>query len=144
MSQGDSLWMIVVRLRVSTYRQRFILATMVVLWVGVLPWLCWGGWSTPGHPHATPHFVFAKPPFDSGSYHLHAPDAPDPHEQDELAGVARPDTLLLTLLAILVTTYRVVIGLRTHHFVRHLPNCWTHIATMTVPTPPPRLTPAAQ
>ena len=143
MRQGIPLWVIAVRSRVSYYRQRLILGTMAVLWAGILPWLCWGGWSTPGHPHATPHFVFAKPPLHDASHHLHAPALPDPHEQDELAGVARPDTLLLALLVVLVTTHRVVIGLRTHYFARRLPNFWAHVATMTVPTPPPRMAPAA-
>jgi len=38
-----------------------IIGFFVLYWALVLPFLCWGAWATPDHPHAHPHFVFSAP-----------------------------------------------------------------------------------
>ncbi len=128
--------------------QGVILASLVILWGGVLPWLCWGGWSSPHHPHTNPHFVFAAPvangtPMDSGQHAHPSPHAHPAHHDhatpDNLAGVARPDTLLLALLVIIFPSDRMVGVPRLRHFVRVLISAWAHATALLVPTPPPRL-----
>lgn len=116
------------------YRQRMILGSLVVLWIGVLPWLCWGGWSSPHHPHASPHFVFAKPSLYHADHHTHSID-PD-HEP--IAGIVHPDTLLIMLLAYLLPAGRIIVNPRYHHFIRNLTIQWAHISAIAVPTPPPQ------
>jgi hypothetical protein len=127
-------------------KDQFILGTFVVLWVGVLPWLCWGGWSNPAHPHPNPHFVFAQPTFfkvassQKVTSHLHVEH--DEHGQaeqaDPVAGVGRPDTLLIMLLALLVPAFRLhTVALRPH-FTRHASTRWARLPVMPVPTPPPQ------
>lgn len=123
--------------------QRFILGSLAVLWIAVLPWLCWGGWSNPHHPHPNPHFVFVEPSLLDAGHHDHATDlfATDPFapaDQDPLAGVARPDTLLIALLVLLLPVIRAVIASHPYHFARKSAPLWAHVATMAVPTPPPR------
>jgi hypothetical protein len=41
--------------------QRLILVGYAALLTFVLPFICWGAWAEPGHPHGSPHFVFATP-----------------------------------------------------------------------------------
>ena len=131
-------------LNVRLYGQRFILGSLVVLWAGVLPWLCWGAWGSPDHPHPSPHFVFAAPPLYSGDLHLHShpPAEQQEHNHASPVGAAYPDTLLITLLVMIIPVTRVAISLGTPHFVQKLTasparSCW-----LAVPTPPPRALPS--
>jgi hypothetical protein len=41
--------------------QRCLLWGYTLLFTFVLPFICWGAVAAPGHPHRTPHFVFADP-----------------------------------------------------------------------------------
>lgn len=41
--------------------QRLLLLSYVALFAFFLPFICWGALAEPGHPHRTPHFVFADP-----------------------------------------------------------------------------------
>ena len=118
--------------------QRFILGSLAVLWIAVLPWLCWGGWSNPHHPHPNPHFVFAGPPLLDEEHHVHPDDSLAAADQDPLAGVARPDTLLIALLVLLLPALRLATTPRRHYFTRTLASLWTRATAMAVPTPPPR------
>lgn len=114
--------------------QRAILGSLVVLWVAILPWLCWGGWSNPHHPHASPHFVFAAPSLLDQDHHSH----PEHTANDPLAGVARPDTLLIALLALIFPALRALLTPRQPHFTYPTTSLWSHAASILVPTPPPR------
>jgi hypothetical protein len=38
-----------------------IIVFFALYWVLLLPFICWGAWATPGHPHARPHLVFSPP-----------------------------------------------------------------------------------
>ncbi|MCC6455710.1 MAG: hypothetical protein IT328_12240 [Caldilineaceae bacterium] len=113
-------------------KQSFILGSLVVLWVGVLPFLCWGGWSNPHHPHASPHFVFAKPPLHDTAHH---------HEQDDAspAGVAHPDTLLITLLVLLMPVSGTLLHPHYRRTVQKLTMLLARTCSLAVPTPPPRI-----
>jgi len=121
--------------------QQFILGSLAVLWIAVLPWLCWGGWSNPHHPHPNPHFVFGDPPLlDEGHHihHVHPADPLAPADQDPLAGVARPDTLLIVLLVLLLPMIRVATAFYSYNFRRALAMRWARVTALAVPTPPPR------
>lgn len=119
--------------------QRFILGTLAVLWIAILPWLCWGGWSNPHHPHPNPHFVFGEPPLLDHLHHVHPADLHGSVDDDPLAGVARPDTLLIVLLVLLLPVGRIIIAPHRHHFARRLSMLWARVTPLAVPTPPPRL-----
>jgi hypothetical protein len=41
--------------------QRSALLAFAILFAFVLPFICWGAFATPGHPHLSAHFVFAAP-----------------------------------------------------------------------------------
>ncbi len=41
--------------------QQLLLLFYVALFALLLPFICWGALAEPGHPHRTPHFVFADP-----------------------------------------------------------------------------------
>lgn len=110
--------------------QRLILGSLIILWGAVLPFLCWGAWSDPNHPHASPHFVFAKPPLYETTHH---------HDDTSLAGVAHPDTLLITLLALFVPAGGNFLRPREHRYVKSLSRLQTRTYFIVVPTPPPRL-----
>ena len=105
----------------GTYaHQRLILGSLLFLWAGVLPWLCWGGWSNPHHPHANPHFVFAAPTLLDAHSHAHANMPHDHGAEDALAGVARPDTLLIAILVLILPAQRALLAPRQHYFTRQL------------------------
>ena len=104
----------------------------------MLPWLCWGGWSNPHHPHPNPHFVFAESPLLDEAHHVYAADPHVPAEQDPLAGVARPDTLLIALLVLLIPLFRIASAPHIRYFTRWLAQLWSRTPTLAVPTPPPR------
>lgn len=48
-------------LRKSATSIRLVSILLAVYWGLVLPFICWGAWATPGHPHSSPHFVFFEP-----------------------------------------------------------------------------------
>lgn len=41
--------------------QQVIAIFFALYWALFLPFICWGVWATPGHPHAQPHLVFVVP-----------------------------------------------------------------------------------
>ncbi len=139
--------------------QRIALFTYVGFLAVVMPFICWGAWAEPGHPHGSPHFVFATPVFaeasDSGpslnqivwslqSYcgnprtdvPVAVPDgATDPVS---LAGQSLPDTtLVVSMLLILLTGWLQLESLRkSAERVRQI--CIATPFAPLVPTPPPR------
>lgn len=144
--------------RVCSFRQRMILASLTVIWVGILPWLCWGGWSSPHHPHPSPHFVFAQPPLYGNGHHeqsnldhsgldhcvdnhiqLAVSGDIQLHDHETPVGVAHPETLLIALLSFVMPFNRWGIGVFARHFRRVLALLPPNLLVMVVPTPPPRL-----
>lgn len=67
--------------------QRLLLGCYVLLFALILPFICWGALAEPGHPHRTPHFVFADPvlvkvrSMDETADELTIPSAAVPHQQ---------------------------------------------------------------
>lgn len=61
--------------------QRLVSGLFAIYWGLILPFICWGAWATPGHPHSTPHFVFFEP--------LHAASQPAPVTTTQLASLVR-------------------------------------------------------
>jgi hypothetical protein len=135
--------------------QHVIAWSYAVIFGGVLPFICWGAWAQPGHPHSRPHFVFAMPEMaapaeDAAIGHAHA-DALERHgmahadahaHHDSRSGAAQsqslPDLLLL-LLILGVFPDRTGYRYRNRHEARSLSGFLT-IAQRApqVPTPPPR------
>lgn len=138
---------------VCPFPQRLILASLVVIWVGILPWLCWGGWSSPHHPHPSPHFVFAEPSLYTNGHHVHSNLSHcsdehiqlgvsgnlQTHDHETPVGAAHPETLLIALLSFVMPFNRWVIGAFICHFKRVLVFRPPNLLVMAVPTPPPRL-----
>ena len=128
-------------LNVRHYGERILLGSLALLWAGVLPWLCWGAWGSSYHPHPSPHFVFAEPPLYSGDLHLHPHGLFDQHDHNQASpiGVAYPDTLLITLLAMLIPAMRITVSVGRQRFVQRLATPLARTCWLAVPTPPPRL-----
>lgn len=113
----------------------------VVFLGAVLPFICWGAWADPGHPHAGPHFVFADPPLAHGHAHDHAHQAtPDQDAATtDAAAQARPSTTLVIaslvlLLSAALWMARPAASRRRHHAI-----VWALTYRPRTPTPPPRL-----
>ena len=66
-----------------------ILLAYIGLLALVLPFICWGAWADPSHPHGGPHFVFAPPPLRTSTHlasqHL---GAEQPRALDSICGDA--------------------------------------------------------
>lgn len=118
----------------------------VIYWALVLPFLCWGAWATPGHPHAHPHFVFAVPHLvgetqpDLHSGHTTAASV-KPHQatgEGETAGQSLPTILVITLFTLVFASphpRRLPLRVRRERAPAVLfPSGYPG----SVPTPPPR------
>ena len=134
----------------------------VTYWALGLPFLCWGAWATPGHPHAHPHFVFTAPPLADSAHGSHAAMAtcdPAPmagmHESaraaalvttcqattsnDQPTGQSLPSILVVSLFTLVFTPpfareLRLLVR-RERAPAIHFPPGYPG----SVPTPPPRL-----
>ena len=109
----------------------------------VLPFICWGAWAEPGHPHGGPHFVFADPP----ATHVHTHTVPGPHAHanpvadtgaDDVAGQAHPDsTLVMASMLMLIAS---AVWLMRPRITRMdlTPAPTRRDYRPRIPTPPPR------
>ena len=85
------------------------LSLYIAYWALVLPFLCWGAWATPGHPHLHPHFVFSPPDTADDMNGNHAADSPHQNhatsgdDQDVIAGESTPNIGVLSMFAVVVT-----------------------------------------
>jgi len=124
--------------------QHVIAWSYAVIFGGVLPFICWGAWAQPGHPHSRPHLVFAMPEMaapaeDAAIGHAHADDHA---HHDSHSGAPQshsfPDLLLL-LLILGLSPDRTGYRYRTRHEARSLSE-FLAVAERApqVPTPPPR------
>lgn len=120
------------------------LSLYIAYWAFVLPFLCWGAWATPGHPHLHPHFVFS-PPLTADDMH-DGPGAASPHQnhassgddQDVIAGESTPSIGALSVLALVVAPLSKQTDLQPVRYecapvVLFPPGHVVHVAT-----PPPR------
>jgi hypothetical protein len=109
----------------------------------VLPFLCWGAWATPGHPHARPHFVFAAPLLVADTPHAmhhalaHGAD-PAAAGNAPTTGQSLPSILIVSLFTLvfatpLARTFRLLMRRERVVFAP-----FPHSHPTTVPTPPPR------
>lgn len=140
----------------------------------VLPFICWGAWATPGHPHSAPHFVFLSPPaahvhgletspqsgFDRTFCGKFAPELaaalaippalrdaatqPDAVDESTAAAQSRPDTSLVIGLLLLVLVAWWLPDGRRLLAARLAPGRGPTPFCAPVPTPPPRLLRCAQ
>lgn len=125
-------------IRQSHWKQ-LLLGSYATLLGLVFPFICWGSWAEPGHPHRGPHFVFASPPGLHDHGHPHEIDDPADGDPARPAGQARPSTLLLQLLPFLVAAASVLPAPYARQRCRH----WQPLAgpqfVPAVPLPPPRM-----
>ena len=141
--------------------QRLILAGYVALLTFVMPFICWGAWAEPGHPHGSPHFVFATPALAGASdasdslsrivWSLQSycgnPLMDEPAavagsggtgDSADIAGQSLPDTtLVVTLLLVLFVGWLQLENLRLT-VERMMRFCVATPFAPMVPTPPPR------
>lgn len=123
------------------------LSLYTAYWALVLPFLCWGAWATPGHPHLHPHFVFSQPLTEESMHGDHAAASREQHhatsgdDQDVIAGESTPSIGALSMLALVVTslsqqTFLLPVGCEYAPPVQFPPGLLVHVAT-----PPPRCAP---
>ena len=119
--------------------QTMVAAAYSVLLGTVLPFICWGAWAQPGHPHGGPHFVFADPP----ATHTHTHPVPLPHSHadapaDDVAGQAHPDSTLVmaSMLMLLAAAVRLLRPRITRVELVTVPARRDY--RPRIPTPPPR------
>ena len=146
--------------------QRLLLGCYSALFALVLPFICWGALAEPGHPHRTPHFVFADPlpnkpmqagPMQAGPMQAGKMLIGDPHggvhpvvatmadpaicrlqPDDPVAGQATPTLLLFTILLLLLAATWAL-----GQLARAAVACWLQpllgqARFIAVPLPPPR------
>ncbi len=120
------------------------LSLYIAYWALVLPFLCWGAWATPGHPHLHPHFVFSPPLTEDSMYGDHAGagqhqnHATSGDDQDVIAGESMPSIGALSVLALVIAslskqTHLQPVGYECAPVVPFPPGHFVHVAT-----PPPR------
>ena len=116
----------------------------IAYWALVLPFLCWGAWATPGHPHLHPHFVFSPPVTADDMHGNHAANSPHQNhatsgdDQDVIAGESTPNIGVLSVLVLVVTSvsqqfYLLPVHCEYAPVVMFPPGHLVHVAT-----PPPR------
>jgi len=120
---------------------RLLLWFYTVLFVFVLPFICWGAWGMPSHAHAHPHIAFT-PPHETRSdtsltHHQHTPHCTDC--PPEITGRSAADLavassfFLLTLLG-----GWIVYSVSPFFEFRFCADCLGTSYKSRVPTPPPR------
>lgn len=130
--------------------QRAIALVYVALFAAVMPFICWGAWAQPCHPHSRPHFVFWEPVHTSpatiggrcvpvaGTTTAEHGNAHQDAASNPIAGQSLPDVaLVLLLMVVLVASGLDVFRLR--HEDRRLTGLLFSLQPiLCVPTPPPR------
>jgi len=132
--------------------QRAVALVYAVLFAAIMPFICWGAWAQPCHPHSRPHFVFWEPVHaltaTAGSGVECTPSALTTHAEhgsahkgaapNPIAGQSLPDvTIVLLLLIVLIAG--VLDVFRTRQEARRLTGLLFSIQPILgVPTPPPR------
>lgn len=98
--------------------KRLTSLTLIMLFVLVLPFVCWGRLGDPAHPHVNAHFVFVEPPLIEGPT---IEPLPQIHQQGKLVHIhytakprlsapnrseqATPQLLLLFTISILLIEF---------------------------------------
>lgn len=137
--------------------QRLLLGCYSALFALLLPFICWGALAEPGHPHRTPHFVFADPapnrPTRSsrnsaddshGSAHAVATVSTQPAAicyllaDSPVAGRATPMLLLFTILLLLLVETALSGQIDRAAVVCRLQPLLAQARFIAVPLPPPR------
>lgn len=133
--------------------QRVLALAFAFLFACVLPFICWGTWAQPCHPHSRPHFVFLEPvhtvtthggvhctPATSAGHNQAAghDHATNPTTTNPLSGQALPDVTLALFLLIAYVGAGIDV-FRTHTETRRLVGLLLLLQpSLCVPTPPPR------
>ncbi|MEZ4661355.1 MAG: hypothetical protein R2911_27715 [Caldilineaceae bacterium] len=133
--------------------ERSLLAFYIGLLGLVMPFICWGAYAEPGHPHARPHFVFMDPVMDmpsipmtldhaaSPSTHMSMPMDPAPATQPANSapvGRSTPQLLLFALMVLLVGALWQIVRIDKQYLIHIGTALFAKPPRLNVPTPPPR------
>jgi hypothetical protein len=141
--------------------QRCLLWGYTLLFAFLLPFICWGALAAPGHPHRTPHFVFADPAFNpatqsgkvitadqhSGAHPVTESTTESTTEpgaichllpKGSVAGRAAPTLLLFSILLLLLTEMWTFKRLDHATVGCCLQSLLVQAPFIAVPLPPPR------
>ncbi|MBK8045953.1 MAG: hypothetical protein IPK16_01730 [Anaerolineales bacterium] len=112
-----------------------VLVLTYALYAGlILPFVCWGAWAVPGHPHGHPHFVFSPPDLTPSHHAAHVHD-----NESQPVAQALPE-MVLAVHAPLLMLAATSLTFRPRHERRVLRiACGERQFSPFVPTPPPRL-----
>lgn len=126
---------------------RLMSGLLALYWAVVLPFICWGAWATPGHPHSSPHFVFFEPLHTANqpapATHTHtesarnAPQPALPASDPVNTGQSTP-TLVIMLLVILIPSAVIMLFGWRRSALRVVQMLFPGDIVLPVSTPPPR------
>ena len=137
--------------------QRLLCAGFAFLFTLVLPFICFGAFAEPGHPHRMPHFVFAEPvlsvdllleaqpPLPQMMNHEgHAMAMPPEHvvnpKQQQPVGRSASSLILFSILVLTSLGVWVLSRVDQRHIVEFSAALSFESATLAIPLPPPRST----
>lgn len=134
--------------------ERALLAFYIGLLGLVMPFICWGAFAEPGHPHARPHLVFLDPvmampptPTINHSSDLSPSPMAIPMGMEHAAqpapsapvGRSTPQLLIFSLLLLLVGALWQLMRIDIHYAILVCTALFVKPPRRNVPTPPPRL-----
>jgi hypothetical protein len=135
--------------------QRALFGLYSVIFALVLPCICWGAYSAPGHPHRVPHFVFLTPVVDepgpaATAVHLHH-GATDHTVQEYPAatpeqpnGQARLSLMIFSILTIVMLGAWLLAWVERRSSKLLGPAPFARSITLPILLPPPRLAACAR
>lgn len=128
--------------QIGRWRQLLLVFYIILLGL-ILPFICWGSWGTPGHPHGGPHLVFLHPPEHSANSQMdHAPSMVKIFDDEDNSPMGRstPDTISAISLIVAPLFLATAYSMRARQTIAWLAEYIRgKSATLPVPTPPPRL-----
>ena len=142
--------------------ERALLVFYAILLGLVMPFICWGAYAQPGHPHARPHLVFMDPVMDMsaaqeartkpssatkmdmaldmpmGQPMAAATDGQSPPSHSAPVGRSTPQLLLFALLVLLAGALWQISRIDIHYAILVCIALFAKPLRRNVPTPPPR------
>lgn len=131
--------------------QRALFGFYCLIFGFVLPCICWGAYSSPGHPHRVPHFVFLTPVVDdpgpaASTTHHHNQSA-DPLAQenqattpDQPTGQARLSLMIFSILTFVLLGGWAFVWIERRYDSLLYRSPLGKSVTLPILLPPPRLT----
>lgn len=131
--------------------QQWVVCAYVLIFGAILPFICWGAWAQPGHPHSRPHFVFLMPELagdamtsDAGALEVTHRDHDAAAHAGHATGRTPPPGQALPDLVLLMMALGLVLSLTGYTFRPQVERRLLFLCLLLtqlrpgVPTPPPR------